>query len=114
MTEQPIRHRGPYASLYLLALAWVVPFLQPYHRFPITAFYGEWLALALGLAAVVPLLRSGSWQHPDIPVVALLPLGLILVIGLQVMVGRVDYPEQALMAALYLAWTALVITLGRV
>ena len=32
------------ASLVLIGLAWVVPVLQPYHRYPLTAFFSEWLA----------------------------------------------------------------------
>jgi len=46
-----ISERVAQASLILTGLMFVVPFLQPYHRFPIPSFYGEWLAFALGLAA---------------------------------------------------------------
>ena len=102
----------PRASLALLGLAWVLPFLQPYHRYPITAFYSEWLAFALGLAASSLLLRKESWRNGALPVVVLAPLGLALVLGLQVMLGMVPYPEQALMAVLYLLWTALVMVLA--
>jgi hypothetical protein len=48
------------AAVLLTGLAWTLPFLQPYHRFPLTSFYSEWLAFALGLAAVLPLLRRES------------------------------------------------------
>ena len=37
----------PCASLVLIGLGWVVPFLQPYHRYPLTAFYSEWLGAAI-------------------------------------------------------------------
>ena len=39
------------ASLLLIGLAWTLPFLQPRHRYPLTGFYGEWLAFGIGLAA---------------------------------------------------------------
>jgi O-antigen ligase len=97
----------------LAGLAWTVPFLQPVHRFPLTAFYSEWLALALGLAAAVPLLRRESWRDAALPVVALAPLGLIVVLGIQVALGRVPYAGQALMASLYLLWALLLIVLGQ-
>ena len=103
----------PRAGLYVLGLAWLVPFLVPYHRYPITAFYGEWLALALGLAAASMLLRAEAWRDAQIPAVALAPLGLALLVGLQVAQGLVTYAEQALVAALYLAWAALLVVLGR-
>jgi O-antigen ligase len=101
------------ASLLLIGLAWTVPFLQPYHRFPLTAFYSEWLAFALGLAAAAPLLRREAWQNATLPMIALAPLGLIVVLGIQVALGRVPYAGQALMAGLYLSWAALLILLGQ-
>lgn len=100
-------------SLVLAGLAWTAPFLQPVHRFPLTAFYSEWLAFALGLAAAAPLLRRESWRDAALPVVALAPLGLIVVLGIQVALGRVPYAGQALMAGLYLLWALLLIVLGQ-
>ncbi len=100
-------------SLALIGLAWTVPFLQPYHRYPLTAFYSEWLAFALGLAAAAPLLRRESWRDAALPVVALAPLGLIVVLGVQVVLGRVPYFGQALLASLYLLWAVLLILLGQ-
>jgi O-antigen ligase len=100
-------------SLVLVGLAWTVPFLQPYHRFPLAAFYSEWLAFALGLAAAVPLLRRESWREAALPVVALAPLGLVVVLGMQVAAGRVPYFGQALLASLYLLWAVLLILLGQ-
>lgn len=101
-------------SLLLIGLAWTLPFLQPYHRFPLTGFYSEWLALALGLAAALVLLDKDSWNKAAVPAVAVAPIGLIVVLGLQVALGRVPYAEQALTAALYLLWTAVLILLGHV
>jgi O-antigen ligase len=101
-------------SLPLIGLAWTVPFLQPYHRFPLTAFYSEYLALAFGLAALVPLLRREIWQSAVLPATAFAPVGLIIVLAIQVALGRVPHPGQALMAGLYLSWAALLMLLGQV
>ena len=113
MTAVPVPSGRARASLCVLGLAWTVPFLQPYHRFPIAAFYNEWLALALGLMAALLLLRAGAWRVTGLPAVAVAALGLVLLLGLQVALGRVNYPEQALVAALYLIWAALLVALGR-
>ena len=96
----------------LTGLAWTLPFLQPYHRYPITSFFSEWLAFALGLAAAMVLLSREPWQKAALPAVAIAPIGLAVVLGLQAALGRVPYPEQALTAVLYLLWAALLILLG--
>jgi len=101
------------ASVVLLGLAWTLPFLQPWHRFPLTSFYSEWLAFALGLAAALALLHRKSWQDAAPPVVALAPVGLIVVLGLQAALGRMPYEEQALTATLYLLWASLLMVLGQ-
>jgi hypothetical protein len=100
------------ASLIMIGLAWTLPFLQPYHRFPLTGFYSEWLAFALGLSAALALLQRQSPPEAELPVVALAPLGLALVLGVQAVLGMVVYVEQALTAALYLSWAALIIVVG--
>ncbi|MGH8634081.1 MAG: Wzy polymerase domain-containing protein [Burkholderiales bacterium] len=108
-SERPIFLR---ASVLLTGLAWTLPFLQPYHRFPLTAFYSEWLALALGLAAALPLLRREPWRDATVPVIALAPLGLAAVLAVQVALDRVPYAEQAFTAGLYLLWASLMAFLG--
>jgi hypothetical protein len=104
----------PRTCLVLLGLAWTLPFVQPYHRYPLPSFYSEWLALALGLAAAFALVRSASWRDAPVPVVALFPLGFLALLGAQVAAARVPYPEQALTAAFYLLWAMLLMVLGRV
>lgn len=102
------------ASLFVVGLMWTLPFLQPYHRYPIPSFYSEWLAFALGLTAAFLLLRKALWRDAFLPASALAPLGLVVVLGLQVVLGRVPYAEQALVATLYLLWASLLMLLGRV
>lgn len=100
------------ASLWLIGLAWTLPFLQPYHRYPLTGFYSEWLALALGLSAALVLLRRESWQEAAVPAIALAALALAAVIGLHGALGWSPYAEQATTAVLYLLWAALLVVLG--
>lgn len=108
------RSHSPLAlfSLAMAALMCVLPFLVPIHRSPLTTFYGEWLAAALGLAASLLLMRPKSWQPFQFPVVALVPLGLIVVLGLQVWAGLAVYWQQHFLVGLYLLWAALLVVLG--
>lgn len=108
-------HSKPFAraALALTGLAWTLPFLQPYHRYPWTGFYSEWLAFALGLAAALLLLHRSSWRDGRWPTVALAPVALSAVLGLQAALGMVPYAGLALTAALYLLWAALTILLGQ-
>ena len=109
-------HSKPFAraSLLLIGLAWTLPFLQPYHRFPLTGFYSEWIAFALGLAAMLVLLGRQPWREAALPVVAIAPVGLVLVLGLQVALARVVYPEQVITATMYLLWASLLVLLAHV
>ena len=109
-----IRSHSPLAlfSLAMVALMCVLPFLVPIHLFPMTSFYGEWLAAALGLGASLLLLRPKSWQPFQFPLVALVPLGLIMVLGIQVWAGLAVYWQQHFLVGLYLLWAALLVVLG--
>jgi len=99
-------------SLAAIGLMWTMPFLQPFHRFPLTSFYSEWLALMLGLLALVLLARRSFWRAARLPVVALPLLGFIAVLGIQHALGRVAYGGQVLAAGLYVAWAALLVILA--
>jgi len=109
-----IRSHSPLAlfSLAMVALMCVLPFLVPIHRNPLTTFYGEWLAAALGLAASLLLLRPKSWQPFQFPLVAMVPLGLIVVLGIQVWAGLAIYWQHHFLVGLYLLWAALLVVLG--
>jgi O-antigen ligase len=102
------------ASVLLIGLAWTLPFLQPYHRYPLTGFYSEWLAFALGLAAALVLLSRQAWRGAELPAVAMAPVGLAVVLGVQAALERVPYPEQVLTAVQYLLWASLLVLLGSV
>lgn len=92
---------------------WVVPSLDFRHLLPRASFYPEWDAFALGLAALLPLLSPQSWRKQELPAVALLPAGLILLVLWQLQLGLIPYAGHALTVALYLLWTILLILLGK-
>ena len=92
---------------------WVLPFLNYYHAYPLTTFYQEWGAVALGLGAMLLLAGRRCWLTPEVPRIVLLPLGMLLIVVLQLFLGRIAFPGQALLYALYLLWAMLLIMLGR-
>jgi len=99
-------------SLALCGLMATVPFLSPYHNFPFPTFYTEWLAFALGLAALVAMASAPSARPVAIPAMCLGLLGFTAVLVLQVALGQVAYPLRSVMGALYAVWAALLVVLG--
>lgn len=96
----------------LLALMSCLPFLAWHHQQPIPSFAGEWLAVALGLLATLPLLLRRYWQPLHFPLVAFVPLMLMAVAAVQAATGLAVYWQQHMLVALYLAWAALMMVLG--
>lgn len=98
-------------GLGLLALMVSGPFLWPFHTPPITAFWSEWWAGALGLAAAVVLLARSR----GLPLPALLgiPAVLLLALLLQFKLGRLAFQQIGLLYAVYLLWAGLLLILGR-
>ncbi len=100
-------------SLTLVGLMWVLPFLYYHHAYPITTFYQEWGAAVLGLCAMPLLLTRRYWQQPEVPRIVMLPLGIILLVLLQFILGKLAYFDQALLLTQYLIWAALLMMLGQ-
>lgn len=100
------------ASLALIGLAWTLPFLQPYHRFPVPSFYAEWLAFALGLGALVALLGREAWADLQVPPISLAALLLAVLAWVQFAAAMMPYLAPALAPSLYLLWAALLAMLG--
>ncbi|WP_292413120.1 MULTISPECIES: PglL family O-oligosaccharyltransferase [unclassified Methylophaga] len=96
----------------LLALLCILPFLIPHHRIPLTTFYNQWSAIALGVLAMIFLLRKQSWEELQIPWFALMPLGLLVIVAIQYKLGLFNYWQQSFLVCLYLLWASLLITLG--
>ena len=101
-------------SLVLLGLMFLLPFLNPYHFYPLTSFYTEWLALALGLTALLPLSVKGFWNEVEIPTLVLWLLGFAALLPLQLVWLDIAYPEVSMLGALYVIWAAWLVWLGRV
>ena len=91
---------------------WVFPFLYYHHAYPITTFYQEWGVGVLGLCALPLLLTGRFWQVPQVPRIVLLPIGLMMLLMLQFMVGRVIHFDYLLMMSLYFLFAALLMMLG--
>ncbi|MGH8743900.1 MAG: O-antigen ligase family protein, partial [Burkholderiales bacterium] len=101
-------------SLALIGLMWVLPFLQFHRKYPLPSFYTEWLAFILGIAAFTLLLQKRFWTQLRLPSIALAPLGLGAVLLIQFALGKIAYPEQLLIACLYLLWAVFLALLGSV
>ncbi len=98
-------------SVLMLALMCLLPFLSPYHMPPIASFYNEWLAAFLAVFASLFLIGKRQ-EKLQIPVVTFIPLGLIVVLGLQVALGVPDYWQNQFVAMLYLGLSALLMLLA--
>lgn len=99
-----------YISLILIGLIGVGPFLQPLHTLPLTSFYSEWLAIALGLGTGIAMLTRGFWEPFAIPKIALPMTGLMGLIAISGLRPERVYTAQTLLPALYIAWAMLVAT----
>lgn len=101
-------------SLWLIGLMWVLPFINYYHFYPLTSFHSEWIAFILGLLALSILVMPRFWQGLSIPSIVVAPLGLFVVLLLQLLFDKVTYAEQILVAAPYLLWAAALMWLGSI
>ncbi len=100
------------SCLVLCGLLVTAPFLFPHHYFPFPTFYTEWLAFALGLAALVAMGVGPSRRAVPVPAMSLGLLAFAAVLAAQVAVGQVAYPLRNAMGALYPVWAALIVMLG--
>ena len=83
-----------------------LPLLLPWHQLPLPSFHSEWLAFVLGLLVLIALLaRAGSVVR--LPAIALAPALLGLVVLLQLALGQVGHPANALVAAGFLLWSTM-------
>ncbi len=98
-------------SLALLGLMVSLPFLNFHHSLPLPTFYTEWMAFALGNAALLSLALARGKQT-GLPGLSLGLIGLMVVLLIQVALGRVAYAERSLLGALYALWAALLVWLG--
>ena len=112
MLNQRLQFGSAHISLALVGLMWVLPFLYPYHAYPITTFYQEWLTALLGVLALPLLLTTRFWQAPQVPGIVLLPIGMMMLLLLQFIAGQVGHFDQVLLLSLYFLFAALLMMLG--
>ncbi|PJC04285.1 MAG: hypothetical protein CO069_04070, partial [Gallionellaceae bacterium CG_4_9_14_0_8_um_filter_60_335] len=112
MLNQRLQFGSARLSLALVGLMWVLPFLYPYHAYPVTTFYQEWLTALLGVLALPLLLTTRFWQAPQVPGIVLLPIGMMMLLLLQFIAGQVGHFDQVLLLSLYFLFAALLMMLG--
>ena len=103
---------APKTSLLMVGLLFCLPFTVAYHHLPIAAFYGEWLAAALGVAAMLALMSKNFWQEVKLPQISLVFLGLAAILNMQWMLNMLHSPQYALLILSYLAWAFVLVVLG--
>jgi O-antigen ligase len=91
---------------------WVLPFLYYHHAYPLTTFYQEWGTVLLSLCALPLLASKRYWWQPELPRVVLLPIGMVLLLLVQYLLGKVSSLEQTLLLTMYFLWMALLVMLG--
>jgi O-antigen ligase len=99
-------------ALTLTGLSWLLPFLSPNFHEPIPTFYGEAAAIVLGLAAITFLYGHSSWPVMRLPRASLMFLGFGALILAHMAIGRTVYPQQNLLAIVYLVWAVAMAALG--
>lgn len=99
-------------SLLCCGLLLSVPFLNPYHDYPLLTFYTEWLAFAIGLVALAAMATAPSRNPIPIPGVCFGLFLLALLLAAQAAAGWVAYPLRSAVGALHLVWAALLAILG--
>lgn len=98
-------------SVTMLVLMCILPFLSPSYAPPIASFDKEWLAGLLAVFATLFLVGPRN-EKLQIPVVTFVPLGLIIVMALQIVLGYPDYWQNQFITMLYLGLSALLIVLA--
>jgi len=99
-------------SLVCCGLLVSVPFLNPYHTYPLLTFDTEWLAFAAGLLAFAVMAVAPSRNPIPVPAMCFGLFLLTVVLTVQAAAGEVAYPLRSAVGALYLVWAALLVILG--
>ena len=95
------------------ALLLVAPFVIPVDGLPVPTFYQEWTAVALGSAAFMAILLAQGKTGIEVPRTVLLPIGILLLLLVQMTQGRLIYWQQGAIGAMYLLWSLTMMCVGR-
>ncbi|HKB73219.1 MAG TPA: Wzy polymerase domain-containing protein [Burkholderiales bacterium] len=107
--------RGSLSLRFCLALCGLLvsaPFLNPFHSYPLLTFYTEWLAFAIGLAALAAIAMVPSGAGVPVPAICVGLFLLTALLVLQAALGQVAYPLRSATGALYAIWAGLLAMLG--
>jgi O-antigen ligase len=96
-----------------VALLLAVPFVFPANGLPVSTFYQEWTAVALGSAAFMALLCAQVKTGIEVPRTVMLPLGILVLLLIQMAQGKLIYWQQGAIGAIYLIWSVAMICVGR-
>ena len=86
-----LKPRGAQAEAVSLLLAGgmcMLPFLLPYHQLPILSFQAEWLAGALGVAAMLAALAGRGNAFATVPLPARWLFAFALFVAAQTLLGK--------------------------
>lgn len=89
----------------------IIPFLLP-HRGLATAFYSEWSAFVLGIAACFPFLYKHFWLPFEVPRSAIWLFAFVALIALQPLFVSHAYVADALLPGIYITWAVVLIVLS--
>jgi O-antigen ligase len=98
-------------SLLLASCMCVLPFLLPYHQLPIKSFQAEWLAVAMGMAAVF-VLSFARAPGIAVPASARWLIAFALLLLAHAIFGMPAYRQLPLTGAVYVLYAVLMIFCG--
>jgi len=78
----------------------------------IPSFYIESTAIGFGLLATLLLLRVQNWRPFYFPVIAFLPICLMLLVAAQIALNLMSYWQQHVLVIAYLIWATALVMLG--
>jgi O-antigen ligase len=111
-----LQRKFGFVLVVLLCAIWCVPFLNPFHIGPHGSFASEWIAvlLLLCLATVIALedSRDPTGEGSAAPTIVLLPGVMLLMLALQIALGKFTYVQQFIWPACYALCMALAAWVG--
>ena len=102
-----------HVALLLAGAMVTLPFLLPEHRLPIRSFYDEWLAFALGSAALVAAAIGVRGRKTDMPEMSLWVAALALWLAVQAALRPPAYVQLPAAGIVFLLFAAAITWLGR-
>lgn len=99
------------SSFLILSVLLILAYLLPYHVYPFNSFYNEWLAI-LAVPVGLALVSEQKIVSIRLPWLAMIPVGLIIIISLQTLLGLLTFKCDAILPLAYLISATVAILLG--